>query len=100
VISSSTLHMLRCMYAPDGPISRSELRPLPTDEEKPLHPTSIYAINKRDHKEMALAFGHAYTLPAVARRFFNIYGSRPALSNPSALATFATALPTSPASES
>jgi dTDP-L-rhamnose 4-epimerase len=60
----------------------SELRPLPTDEEKPLHPTSIYAINKRDHEEMALAFGHAYKLPAVALRFFNIYGSRQALSNP------------------
>ena len=60
----------------------SELRPLPTDEDKPLSPTSIYAINKRDHEEMALAFGHAYDLPAVALRFFNIYGSRQALSNP------------------
>jgi dTDP-L-rhamnose 4-epimerase len=60
----------------------AELRPLPTDEDKPLYPTSIYAINKRDHEEMALAFGHAYGLPAVALRFFNIYGSRQALSNP------------------
>jgi dTDP-L-rhamnose 4-epimerase len=58
------------------------LRPLPTDEDKPLYPTSIYAINKRDHEEMALAFGHAYALPAVALRFFNIYGSRQALTNP------------------
>src|SRR5438270_2188978 len=39
------------------------LRPAPTDEDKPLHPTSIYAINKRDHEEMALAFGQAYELP-------------------------------------
>jgi len=60
----------------------SELRALPTDEDKPLNPTSIYAITKRDHEEMALAFGHAYELPAVALRFFNIYGSRQALSNP------------------
>jgi dTDP-L-rhamnose 4-epimerase len=60
----------------------AELRPLPTDEDKPLYPTSIYAINKRDHEEMALAFGHAYDLPAVALRFFNIYGSRQSLSNP------------------
>jgi dTDP-L-rhamnose 4-epimerase len=58
------------------------LRPLPTNEDKPLYPTSIYAINKRDHEEMALAFGHAYELPAVALRFFNIYGSRQALTNP------------------
>ncbi len=59
-----------------------ELTPLPTDEDKPLFPTSIYAINKRDHEEMFLAFAHAYRIPAVALRFFNIYGSRQALSNP------------------
>jgi dTDP-L-rhamnose 4-epimerase len=58
------------------------LQPAPTDEAKPLYPTSIYAINKRDHEEMALAFGYAYDLPAVALRFFNIYGSRQALTNP------------------
>jgi dTDP-L-rhamnose 4-epimerase len=64
------------------PTCTIELQPVPTDEDKPLYPTSIYAINKRDHEEMALAFGQAYDLPAVALRFFNIYGSRQALSNP------------------
>jgi dTDP-L-rhamnose 4-epimerase len=64
------------------PRCQRTLDPVPTDEDKPLYPTSIYAINKRDHEEMALAFGHAYALPAVALRFFNIYGSRQALSNP------------------
>jgi dTDP-L-rhamnose 4-epimerase len=59
-----------------------ELQPAPTPEDKPLYPTSIYAITKRDHEEMALAFGEAYNVPAVALRFFNIYGSRQALSNP------------------
>jgi len=60
----------------------SELRPAPTTEDKPLFPMSIYAITKRDHEEMAIAFGRAYELPAVALRFFNIYGSRQALNNP------------------
>ncbi|GAC1330077.1 MAG: SDR family NAD(P)-dependent oxidoreductase [Chloroflexota bacterium] len=64
------------------PICGAVLEPLPTPEDKPLYPTSIYAINKRDHEEMALAFGNAYDLPAVALRFFNIYGSRQALTNP------------------
>ena len=59
-----------------------ELQPVPTPEDKPLYPTSIYAITKRDHEEMALSFGQAYKVPAVALRFFNIYGSRQALSNP------------------
>jgi dTDP-L-rhamnose 4-epimerase len=58
------------------------LTPLPTDESKPFHPTSIYAITKRDHEEMFLAVGTAYQIPAIALRYFNVYGPRQALSNP------------------
>jgi len=59
-----------------------DVRPAPTDEEKPLYPTSIYAVTKRDHEEMLLCTGLAYGIPAVALRFFNTYGPRQALSNP------------------
>jgi dTDP-L-rhamnose 4-epimerase len=58
------------------------LEPEPTAETKPLRPTSIYAVNKRDHEEMFLAIGAAYGIAAVALRFFNVYGERQALSNP------------------
>ena len=58
------------------------LTPKPTPEDKPLQPTSIYAINKRDHEEMFLAVGRALEIPTVALRLFNAYGSRQALSNP------------------
>jgi dTDP-L-rhamnose 4-epimerase len=61
---------------------RQHVMPIPTGEDKPLYPTSIYAINKRDHEEMFLAVGHAYHVPTVALRFFNVYGTRQALSNP------------------
>ncbi|MFH0956729.1 MAG: NAD-dependent epimerase/dehydratase family protein [Candidatus Aenigmatarchaeota archaeon] len=57
-------------------------RPVPTSEEKPLQPTSIYAITKRDQEEMCLATGRAYGLPVVALRYFNVYGPRQSLSNP------------------
>jgi dTDP-L-rhamnose 4-epimerase len=60
----------------------SALEPLPTPESKPLQPTSIYAVGKRDHEEMFLAWGRAYGVPATALRFFNVYGPRQALSNP------------------
>jgi len=60
----------------------AELVPLRTPEEKPLQPTSIYAITKRDHEEMFLAVGAAYGIPTVALRYFNVYGPRQALSNP------------------
>ncbi len=60
----------------------SILIPRPTPETKPLNPTSIYAITKRDHEEAFLAVGSAYRVPTVALRFFNIYGPLQALSNP------------------
>src|SRR6202008_45146 len=53
-----------------------------TPETKPLAPTSIYAVGKRDHEEMFLAWGRAYGVPTTALRFFNVYGPRQALSNP------------------
>ena len=59
-----------------------ELQPVPTDEAKPLAPASVYAINKRDQEEMCLKVGTAYGIPTTALRFFNVYGSRQALSNP------------------
>lgn len=57
-------------------------KPKPTAETKPLLPTSIYAVTKRDQEEMCLSIGRAYDIPTVALRFFNIYGPRQALNNP------------------
>jgi dTDP-L-rhamnose 4-epimerase len=59
-----------------------ELKPIGTRESKPLLPTSIYAITKRDHEELCLVTGAAYGIPSVALRFFNVYGPGQALSNP------------------
>jgi dTDP-L-rhamnose 4-epimerase len=64
------------------PTCLSTVIPMPTSEEKPLFPTSIYAITKRDHEETFLVVGRSYKIPTVALRYFNIYGSRQALSNP------------------
>ena len=58
------------------------LKPIPTDESKPLQCTSIYALSKKDQEEMTLLFGRTYGVPVVALRYFNIYGTRQALSNP------------------
>ncbi len=54
----------------------------PTDEEKPIIPTSVYAVTKRDQEELCLCVGRAYGVPAVALRLFNVYGPRQSLSNP------------------
>lgn len=64
------------------PHCRQVVKPILTSEDKPLHPTSIYAISKRDQEEMCLTIGRAYQIPTVALRYFNIYGPRQSLSNP------------------
>lgn len=73
---------LKCPVKINGVTCNLSLTPLSTDEDKPLFPTSIYAINKRDHEEMFLTAGQAYNIPTVALRYFNVYGPRQALSNP------------------
>ncbi len=74
--------LARREWEPRCPSCGAEVEPRPTGERKPLLPTSIYAIGKRDHEEMTLAWSRAYRVPATALRFFNVYGPRQALSNP------------------
>ena len=69
-------------WEPDCPACGEALTPIPTDESKPLQCSSIYALSKKDQEEMCLLFGRTYGLPTVALRYFNIYGTRQALSNP------------------
>lgn len=64
------------------PVCGRTTAPIPTAENKPVLPTSIYAITKRDQEEMCLVVGRAYDIPSVALRFFNIYGPRQSLGNP------------------
>lgn len=64
------------------PTCSAELTAVPTDEAKPLRPTSVYATTKRDQEELVLNVGAAYDIPAVALRYFNVYGPRQSLSNP------------------
>jgi dTDP-L-rhamnose 4-epimerase len=58
------------------------LEPIGTSEEKTLFPTSVYAVSKQDQEQYCLAVGRAYKIPTVAFRYFNVYGTRQALSNP------------------
>lgn len=60
----------------------ARLEPVPTPEDKSLCPESVYALSKYDQEAMCLLFGRAYGVPTVALRFFNVYGTRQALSNP------------------
>jgi dTDP-L-rhamnose 4-epimerase len=68
--------------------------PVATPERKRPSLSSVYALSKYDQERLCLMTGRAYGFPAVALRFFNVYGPRQALSNPytGVLAIFAARL--------
>ncbi|RPH54010.1 NAD-dependent epimerase/dehydratase family protein, partial [bacterium] len=70
------------------------LTPVPTPETKAPSLSSVYALSKYDQERLCLLIGRAYDIPTVALRFFNVYGTRQALSNPytGVLAIFASRL--------
>jgi dTDP-L-rhamnose 4-epimerase len=70
------------------------LTPVPTPETKTPQLESVYALSKFDQERMCLLVGRAYGIRTVALRFFNVYGTRQALSNPytGVLAIFASRL--------
>lgn len=70
------------------------LVPVPTPESKPPRLASVYALSKFDQEQLALIVGRTYGIPTVALRFFNVYATRQALSNPytGVLAIFAARL--------
>jgi dTDP-L-rhamnose 4-epimerase len=72
----------------------NELTPFPTPETKAPCLSSVYALSKYDQERLCLLIGRAYNIPTVALRFFNVYGTRQALSNPytGVLAIFASRL--------
>jgi dTDP-L-rhamnose 4-epimerase len=80
-------------WEPEGP-GGEVLDPVPTPESKPPRLSSVYALSKFDQERLCLIVGRAYGIETVALRFFNVFGTRQALSNPytGVLAIFASRL--------
>ena len=55
---------------------------MPTPETKTPALPSVYAISKYHQERLCMTVGRAYGIPTVGLRFFNIFGTRQALSNP------------------
>ncbi|HEX8221586.1 MAG TPA: SDR family NAD(P)-dependent oxidoreductase [Chloroflexia bacterium] len=103
VASSMSIYGEGLYKAPDGSISEGRerdieqlkarqwevrnadgevLTPVATPESKTPSLASVYALSKYDLERLCLVVGRAYNIPTVALRFFNVYGTRQALSNP------------------
>lgn len=78
------------LYGSNGEL----LMPVRTPETKKPNLSSVYALSKYDQERLTLITGKAYSFEATALRFFNVYGTRQALSNPytGVLAIFASRL--------
>ena len=66
----------------DCPQCCNPTTPMPTGENALLHPTSVYGITKRTQEELFSTFSHAFEIPTVMLRYFNVYGPGQSLSNP------------------
>ncbi len=64
------------------PVCQEPVASIPTPEDKTLYRDNIYSMTKYHQEEMVLLIGKTYGIPAVAPRFFNVYGPRQSLSNP------------------
>jgi dTDP-L-rhamnose 4-epimerase len=64
------------------PVCGGHAASIPTPEAKALYRDNIYSMTKYHQEEMVLLIGKTYGIPAVAPRFFNVYGPRQSLSNP------------------
>jgi dTDP-L-rhamnose 4-epimerase len=60
----------------------ANVTPLPIDEEKPLAPTTIYGITKKEQEDLIMTVAKTFDIPAVILRYFTVYGPRQSLSNP------------------
>jgi len=55
---------------------------VPTAEDRPMAPISVYAWTKKQQEEFCQYAGQTFGLPVTILRYFNVYGSRQSLSNP------------------
>lgn len=63
-------------------VGDSDDSPAPCPEEWPLDPQNPYALGKAEGEKVALMLGAQMGIETVVGRFFNVLGSRQALSNP------------------
>ncbi|MBT3602669.1 MAG: NAD-dependent epimerase/dehydratase family protein [Candidatus Latescibacteria bacterium] len=64
------------------PVCSANMSATPTSEDTERICYAIYAQTKTHQEDLVLNIGKAYKIPAVALRYFNIFGPRQSLSNP------------------
>lgn len=69
-------------FEPKCPCCGEPTTMVPTPEEAPLRPSSLYGITKQVQEQMALMFAAALGINGFALRYQNVYGPGQSLKNP------------------
>lgn len=69
-------------FAVHCPLCGVAAKLVPTDEDTPVRPASVYGITKLTQELMVLTVGKALGISALAFRYQNVYGPGQSLSNP------------------
>ncbi|MGH8683800.1 MAG: NAD-dependent epimerase/dehydratase family protein, partial [Nitrosospira sp.] len=70
------------MFAVQCPVCGKEAAAVPTEEDRPLNPISVYGWTKKHQEDYCQYAAATFGLPVTTLRYFNVYGSRQSLKNP------------------
>lgn len=69
-------------FEPRCPKCAREIAAVPTDEDAPLAPASLYGLTKQTQEQMVLLFARSLGIDGIALRYQNVYGPGQSLVNP------------------
>lgn len=69
-------------FLPACPLCATPLKVIPTQEDRPLSPISVYGWTKKHQEDLCRYAADTFGIPVVMLRYFNVYGSRQSLNNP------------------
>ena len=74
--------LLRADWQHHCPLCSAELEPLPTNEQTPPSPVSVYGLTKKIQEDICRLMGNTLGVPIAILRYFNVYGPRQSVTNP------------------
>jgi dTDP-L-rhamnose 4-epimerase len=69
-------------FEPKCPICNSSTTMVPTDEDAPFHPSSLYGLTKQVQEQMVLMYAATLGINGFALRYQNVFGPGQSLKNP------------------
>jgi dTDP-L-rhamnose 4-epimerase len=74
--------MKKGQYEPKCPLCSLPCLSIPTAEEAPLRPSSLYGLTKQVQEQMVFLYAQALAINGFALRFQNVFGPGQSLNNP------------------